>query len=214
MLRDNERPVSADMYGRPTEAPPPLLLHLDPLDPTAATETLGHVREMLGTLHHALVLPAKGVVPPAGTNLPKAASLVEADEAVVQQFLRNELGGAVAAARLLARFWSELGGDYQHRVLFVTNLDDGRGNGLATILRRGRAALSRLAARIGVAAGPCAARRLPGGAGRTGGTVTLRASQGLVQPDYPLYKRRSGRPGLRGGLGRAAFGQCQAPGRR
>lgn len=144
MLRDNERPVSADMYGRPTEAPPPLLLHLDPLDPTAATETLGHVREMLGTLHHALVLPAKGVVPPAGTNLPKAASLVEADEAVVQQFLRNELGGAVAAARLLARFWSELGGDYQHRVLFVTNLDDGRGNGLATILRAGVEQLCRV----------------------------------------------------------------------
>jgi len=92
VLRNSGRPVAADIYGRPTDTPPPLLVQLDPLDPSAAMEALNHVREALGAPHHALALPARGVPPPADSAEPKAASLAEADDAAVQQLLRDELG--------------------------------------------------------------------------------------------------------------------------
>jgi malonyl-CoA reductase/3-hydroxypropionate dehydrogenase (NADP+) len=137
LLRNSTRPVSADMYGRPTDAPPPLLILLDPLEPSAAMEALNHVRDVLGPPQHALVLPAIGNTPPTDLVEPRAASLAEADDASVQQLLRDELGGAVALARLLARFWNADGSDSPHRVLFMTNPDDGSGNRFAAILRAG-----------------------------------------------------------------------------
>jgi malonyl-CoA reductase/3-hydroxypropionate dehydrogenase (NADP+) len=137
LLRSTGRPASADMYGRQTDAPPPLLVLLDPLDPAGAMEALNSVRETLGAPQHALVLPAKGVAVPADKAEQAAAPLADADDASVQQLLRDELGGAVAVARLLARFWNESSGDFQHRVLFMTNQDDGCGNRFAAILRAG-----------------------------------------------------------------------------
>lgn len=144
MLRNIGRPISADMYGRPTDASPPLLVHLDPLDPVAAMEALNQVREALGTPHHALALPARGVAPVAEAAEANVATLAEADDTAVQQLLRDELGGAVALARLLGRFWNEVGGDAHHRVLFMTNQDDGHGNRFASILRAGVEQLCRV----------------------------------------------------------------------
>jgi malonyl-CoA reductase/3-hydroxypropionate dehydrogenase (NADP+) len=144
LLRNTGRPVAADMYGRPTDAPPPLLLELDPLDPSAAKEALNHVRDFLGMPQHALLLTARGVALPTDAAAPNAATLAEADDASVQQLLRDELGGAVALARMLTRFWNEVGSDFHHRVLFMTNPDDGCGNRFAVILRAGVEQLCRV----------------------------------------------------------------------
>jgi len=137
LLREARRPISADMYGHPTSAPPPLLLRLDPLDPAAAAEALTQARDVVGIPKHALILPAAGLDGSSG-----AAALVEADDKVVEQLLRDELGGAVAIGRLLARFWSD--GGSEHRVLFVTNPNDGRGNRFANVLRAGVEQLCRV----------------------------------------------------------------------
>ncbi len=139
LLREAARPDSIDMYGRPTAAPPPLLLHLDPLDPTAAAAALNQAREALGPPRHALILPARGVSAHAAAGL-----LAEADDAAVARLLRDELGGAVALGRLLARLWSQGGRDTTHRVLFLTNPDDGRGNRYADVLRAGIEQLCRV----------------------------------------------------------------------
>lgn len=139
LLRDAGRPESIDMYGRPTGAPPPLLLHLDPLDPQAAAQALDQARDALGTPRHVVVFPARGSAGAAGCG-----SLVDADDRVVDQLLREELGGAVTLARLLTRFWSAAEGDSSHRVLFITNPDDGRGNHYADVLRSAIEQLCRL----------------------------------------------------------------------
>jgi malonyl-CoA reductase/3-hydroxypropionate dehydrogenase (NADP+) len=46
------------MYGRPTMVAETRLVHLDPLDSRAAAQTLERIRAELGTLHHAVILPA------------------------------------------------------------------------------------------------------------------------------------------------------------
>jgi malonyl-CoA reductase/3-hydroxypropionate dehydrogenase (NADP+) len=138
-LRLVSRPPSTDMYGRPTGAPPPLLLHLDPLQPDAAGAALRQARDTIGVPRHVLVLPARGL----DAGMPPA-SLLEADDATVQRLLHDELAGTVALGRLLTRFWRESGGEASHRVLFVSNPDDGRGNVFADVLRAGIEQLCRV----------------------------------------------------------------------
>jgi malonyl-CoA reductase/3-hydroxypropionate dehydrogenase (NADP+) len=144
LLREARRPISMDIYGRPTSAPPPLLLHLDPLDPVAAAKALRQTRDTLGGLQHALVLAARGNVISTETGESGPASLVQAHDQAVERLLRDEMGGAVAFGRLLSRFWNEEGGDSVHRVLFATNHDDGRGNRYANVLRAGIEQLCRV----------------------------------------------------------------------
>jgi malonyl-CoA reductase/3-hydroxypropionate dehydrogenase (NADP+) len=69
--------------------------------------------------------------------------LVSPNDPTVDAFLRHEIAGVVALASALDRFWATGEGD-SHRVLFLTNLDDGRGNRFADLLRAGVEQLCRV----------------------------------------------------------------------
>ena len=207
------RSVSADMYGRPTDAPPPLLIHLDPLDPAAAMEALNTVRETLGVPQHALVLPARGVATPGRQ--------AQSHRGTARRGGRR-VGATTAAGRTRRR-----GGDWRgcsrgsgtnsaaisHRVLFMTNQDDRRAaTASPSILRAGVEQLCRVwrhESELG--SGQCeAARAASEDEARTGRALTAPSGAGVVQSARALYQRRTRRPRLRGWLGRAASGQRQA----
>ncbi len=83
----------------------------------------------------AIILPTRG----AGYF---TGDLAQASDAAVERFVDDELEGAIAVARTLDRYWQQsddLPAD--PRVLFITNADDGAGNGWADV---GRAAIEEL----------------------------------------------------------------------
>jgi malonyl-CoA reductase/3-hydroxypropionate dehydrogenase (NADP+) len=138
LLREPRHAAPADMYGRPTMVAETRLVHLDPLDSRAAAQTLERIRAELGTLHHAVILPASLRHAPT-------ESLIDVDDRVIDRFLEQELVGAIALARELARFWEEHPtGAQAHRVLFVSNPDDHQGNRYADILRAAVEQLARV----------------------------------------------------------------------
>jgi malonyl-CoA reductase / 3-hydroxypropionate dehydrogenase (NADP+) len=113
---------------------PPIVLHLDPLEPDSVSAGLNWMRENTGGPNAAIVLPARNTAPEAAPAV--------ADDATVAAFLAEELGGAVAIAKLLARYWetTAIAADAQMprpRVIFLSNGDDRRGNRYADLLRAG-----------------------------------------------------------------------------
>lgn len=117
------------------EYTPPLLLHLDPLDPSSVEAALTLVQEYAGPPNGAIILPAHS----PDHSYP---ALVEADDATVAQFLEQDLGGVVALASHLARFWQSKGAMQYGvatapQIMFMSNSDDGRGNIYADMLRAG-----------------------------------------------------------------------------
>ncbi len=129
LLREPRHALAPDMYGRPAVVAETRLLLLDPLDPRAAARTLEQLHAELGAIHHVAILPGMSRHAPA-------ESLIDVEDAVIDRFLQQEVVGTVALARELARFWEEHpAGAGAHRVLFISNPDDQRGNRYADILR-------------------------------------------------------------------------------
>lgn len=113
---------------------PPIVLHLDPLEPSSVADALQWMRDNTGGPHVAIILPGRNAAP--------AASPAAAPDDVVAAFLAEELGGAVALAKNLAGHWqaTRIAADAvvpEPRVIFLSNGDDGRGNRYADILRAG-----------------------------------------------------------------------------
>lgn len=82
-----------------------------------------------GRLSGAIVLPAAG---PHALRGP----LSQVTDAEIELFIEREIIGALVLARELSRFWHTQSGLEQiARVVFVTNGDDGAGNGVADLLR-------------------------------------------------------------------------------
>ncbi len=113
---------------------PPIVLHIDPLEPESVTDGLNWMREHTGGPHVAIVLP--------GDNAAPEAPPATADDGTVAAFLAEELGGAVAIAKYLARHWqataiAPAAQAPEPRVIFLSNGDDKRGNRYADLLRAG-----------------------------------------------------------------------------
>lgn len=111
---------------------PPVVIHLDPLQPETVDAALAWAAENVGDPQGAIILPCHGAAP--------AHSLADADDAAAAAFQREELAGAVALASRLARHWQaprSAGAAYQPRVVFLSNADDRRGNAYADVLRAG-----------------------------------------------------------------------------
>ncbi len=108
------------------------LAHLDPFDAATVTAFFKDVLEKPGHLDAALILPATD-----GTGY--GHSILQADDATAARFTEQELGGAVAIASLLARFWREQDEKLTDtpKVIFVTNPSDGNGNLFADVYRAG-----------------------------------------------------------------------------
>lgn len=113
---------------------PPVILHLDPLEPGSAVDALRWFTENGGGPNGVVILPARSSA--------TTASVVAATDAEAEQFLRDELAGVVTLASLLARHWQGLelapgARTFQPRVIFLSNADDRRGNVYADVLRSG-----------------------------------------------------------------------------
>jgi malonyl-CoA reductase/3-hydroxypropionate dehydrogenase (NADP+) len=113
---------------------PPIVLHLDPLDPRTVADALAWMQEHTGGPHVAVVLSGRSAAP----HVPPA----QADDGTVAAFLAEELGGAVAIAKQLAQYWQQVRIAPEvvvpePRVIFLSNGDDGRGNMYADLLRAG-----------------------------------------------------------------------------
>jgi malonyl-CoA reductase / 3-hydroxypropionate dehydrogenase (NADP+) len=107
---------------------PPLLTYLNPLDPGSVEATLNDVQDQTGTIHSAVILPARG----ADYVYP---SLADIDDETVKQFQDEEIVGMVALASQLSRFWEQRITPVQPRIVFLSNGDDGRDNVYADIIR-------------------------------------------------------------------------------
>jgi malonyl-CoA reductase/3-hydroxypropionate dehydrogenase (NADP+) len=129
-LQQHPDTVAVDIYGRPTDAAAPLLIHLDPRDSAAVAASLAWVCGTLGCPQDVILLPG-GVLP---AQVPPLAA---ATDAVVARFLHESIGGAVAMSTLLARFWQAHPPTDPPRVLFVSDGDDQHGNRYADLLRAG-----------------------------------------------------------------------------
>jgi malonyl-CoA reductase/3-hydroxypropionate dehydrogenase (NADP+) len=82
-----------------------------------------------GPIDGALVLPTRA----AGYF---SGPLAEASDAAVERFVDDELEGAIAIARTLDRYWQQpLALVADPKLVFVTNGDDGAGNGWADVQR-------------------------------------------------------------------------------
>ncbi|WP_353199123.1 SDR family oxidoreductase [Sandarakinorhabdus sp.] len=104
-------------------------------DHNSMDEALAEFTASNGPIDSAVILPTRG--PGYFTG-----ALAEAGDAFVERFVDDELEGSIAVARTLDRYWQaphDLPGD--PRVLFITNPDDGAGNGWADV---GRAAIEEL----------------------------------------------------------------------
>ncbi|MEY4850822.1 MAG: hypothetical protein RLZZ331_1826, partial [Pseudomonadota bacterium] len=104
-------------------------------DHMAMDAELARFTAHVAAIDGAIILPTRG---PGYFN----GALNEASDAAVERFVDDELEGAIAVARTLDRYWQQgqdLPGD--PRVLFITNPDDGAGNGWADV---GRAAIEEL----------------------------------------------------------------------
>ncbi len=120
---------------------PPLVLHVDPLEPATVDEALRLIGENSGGPHGAIILPARGT--------PRAESVVEAPDGAAAAFLAEELVGTTALATRLAAHWQGVtvapGAPlYRPRVIFLSNGDDRKGNLLAELVRAGLEQLARL----------------------------------------------------------------------
>lgn len=125
-----------DMYGRTVSADTLFLQQMDPLNPTDALQTLTSIHQALGSLDDAIILPFG--MQAAGVELSAA------DDTVAEAFLHEAIGGAIATAVCLARFWREYPPVSDSRVLFVTDPDDEQGNRLADVLRAAVEELARV----------------------------------------------------------------------
>ncbi|HMQ32949.1 MAG TPA: SDR family oxidoreductase [Chloroflexaceae bacterium] len=110
---------------------PPLVVHLDPLEPATADAALALIGENTGGPNCAIILTARGE--------PHAATVVGAEDAAVAAFLAEELTGTVALAARLAAHWQAVAVTpgaplYRPRVIFLSNGDDRRGNLLAGVV--------------------------------------------------------------------------------
>lgn len=103
-----------------------------------------------GPIDGAVILPTRG--PGYFTG-----ALAEASDALVERFVDDELEGALALARTLDRYWQQSHAlPSAPRVLFMTNPDDGAGNGWAQVQRAAAEELLRVwrdEARVGHAHG-------------------------------------------------------------
>jgi malonyl-CoA reductase/3-hydroxypropionate dehydrogenase (NADP+) len=131
-LSQTENAITELRRTNPGYATPPLL-HINPLDSQSADAALDQVIGATGGPHYALILPAHG-------DLLKGAapSLAEADDALVERFLADEITGTVALASQLQRHWQKHAGTFPEgtpRVIFMSNGDDGQGNLYADMLR-------------------------------------------------------------------------------
>ncbi|NTU79749.1 MAG: SDR family oxidoreductase [Chloroflexales bacterium] len=120
---------------------PPLVLYLNPLEPTTVEEALRLISDNVGHPNSAIILPARGV--------PHASVIVGAGDAEAEDFLAEELAGTTALAARLARHWQGLtlapGAPlYQPRVVFLSNGDDRKGNVLAEVVRSATEQLVRI----------------------------------------------------------------------
>lgn len=98
-------------------------------DHMAMDSALARFTAHVAPIDGAVILPTRG--PGYFTG-----DLAHASDAHVERFVDDELEGAVAVARTLDRYWQQthdLPGD--PRVLFITNADDGAGNGWADVHR-------------------------------------------------------------------------------
>ena len=106
---------------------------LDPFEPSSVAATFKGLRtSQTGRLNAALILPASD-----GTSY--GHSLLTVDDATATRFVEGELGGAVALASHLARFWRQQDPAPVEapKVIFVTNPSDGNGNHFAEVYRAG-----------------------------------------------------------------------------
>lgn len=111
---------------------PPIIMHLDPLEPSSVDAALAWLGENTGGPHAAIILPAHGAAP--------ASTLVGAEDPTVNCFIEAEIAGTVALASRLARLWQgtvapAAGELIQPRVIFFSNGDDGKGNRYNELLR-------------------------------------------------------------------------------
>ncbi len=91
-----------------------------------------------GPITAAVVLPAHGPERFQG-------SLTEAEDDDIEAFIEEELGGAIAIARMLSRYWQERA-DLPHepRYTFITNAHDGAAHGVASGSSTGKNAWANL----------------------------------------------------------------------
>ncbi len=131
--------------GRRWQGPqyiPPLVLYLDPLDPDSVSAALHLLQENVGTPSAAIILPARG-------NEQAYPPLLAADDQTSEDFLTREIGGSVALASQLVRFWEQKGSrqyatNQALQIMFMSNGNDGRGNAYANMLRAGVEQLVRM----------------------------------------------------------------------
>jgi len=99
----------------------------DRTDPATMDAALGEAQD--GPITGAIVMPAHAADRFRGT-------LVATGDDDMENFVDEEIGGVVAVARKLSRYWKERTDLIQEpRVVFITNGDDGAGNAWAELLR-------------------------------------------------------------------------------
>jgi malonyl-CoA reductase/3-hydroxypropionate dehydrogenase (NADP+) len=99
----------------------------DRTDPATMDEAFGE--DFGGPITGAIVLPAYGADRFGGR-------VSEADDDDVETFVDDELGGAIAVARKLSRYWKERTDlKSEPRCVFVTNASDGGANAWQNLLR-------------------------------------------------------------------------------
>jgi len=99
----------------------------DRLDP--ATMDAALAEDHGGAITGAIILPARGADRYTG-------SLAGASDADMEAFVDEEMGGAIAVARKLSRYWKERTDLIQEpRFVFITNGSDGAANAWANLLR-------------------------------------------------------------------------------
>ncbi|PDW02732.1 SDR family oxidoreductase [Candidatus Viridilinea mediisalina] len=113
---------------------PPIIVHLDPREPTTIDAALALMLENTGGPHGAIILPARAKAP--------AERVVTAPDEQANAFLNEEIAGTVAITARLAHHWQQVriapgAPSYQPRVIFMSNGDDRRGNVLADVARAG-----------------------------------------------------------------------------
>ncbi len=99
----------------------------DRTDPATMDSALGE--DHGGPITGAIVLPAHGPARFGG-------ALAQASDEDMEAFVDDELGGAIAVARKLSRYWKDRNDLLQEpRFVFVTNPSDGAANAWANLLR-------------------------------------------------------------------------------